>query len=150
MTCEIYIQTNTRNPAVQKTVTARWLISSVLENGQKVTRDGIACVNNATAKKAALIALADALARFNKAAVIKIYISDDFVRNMLIMNMPERWAQNGWHKFRNNQEIKHEMQWMYIKMFLASHAVSYAGADEVRENKILKEMERRLNNVKGK
>lgn len=149
MTCEIYIQTSTRNPAVQKTVKARWLISSALENGQKVTRDGTVSVNNATAKKAALIALADALARFKKAAVIKIYMSDDFVRNMLIGNMPQRWEQNGWHKIRNNQEIRHEKQWMYIKMFLASHAVSYARADEIRDNKILKEMEWRLNNVKG-
>lgn len=147
MKCEIYIQTSTRNPAVQKCVKARWLISSVLGNGQKETRDGIVCMNNATAKQAALTALADALARFNKAAVIRIYISDDFVRNMLVANMPQRWEQNDWHKIRLNQELKHEMQWKYVKSFLSGHAVSYAGADEIRENKTLKEMEWRINNV---
>lgn len=147
MKCEIFIQTSTRNPAVQKTVRARWLISSVLGNGQQMTRDGIVCVNNATAKKAALIALADALSRFTKAAVIKIYISDDFVRNMLIANMPQRWEQNNWHKIRLNQELQHENSWKYVRSFLANHAVSYARAEEVSENKTLKEMEWRLNNV---
>lgn len=148
MKCEIFIQTSTRNPAVQKTVRARWLISSVLGNGQQMTRDGIVCVNNATAKKAALIALADALSRFTKAAVIKIYISDDFVRNMLIANMPQRWEQNNWHKIRLNQELQHENSWKYVRSFLANHAVSYARAEEVSENKTLKEMEWRLNNVR--
>ena len=147
MKCEIFIQTSTRNPAVQKTVRARWLISSVLGNGQQMTRDGIVCVNNATAKKAALIALADALSRFTKAAVIKIYISDDFVRNMLIANMPQRWEQNNWHKIRLNQELQHENSWKYVRSFLANHAVSYARAEEISENKTLKEMEWRLNNV---
>lgn len=149
MKCEIYIQTSTRNPAVQRTVKARWLISSVLGNGQKQTRDGIVCMNNATAKQAALTALADALARFTKAAVIKIYISDDFVRNMLVANMPQRWEQNDWHKIRLNQELKHENLWKYIKMFLAGHAVSYARAEEIRDNQTLKEMEWRMNNVKN-
>ena len=112
-----------------------------------MTRDGIVCVNNATAKKAALIALADALSRFTKAAVIKIYISDDFVRNMLIANMPQRWEQNNWHKIRLNQELQHENSWKYVRSFLANHAVSYARAEEISENKTLKEMEWRLNNV---
>ena len=150
MICEIYVQTSTKNPATQKKVEARWLISSVLADGQKRTKDGSVCLKDATAKKAALMALVDALARFTKAAVIKIYVSDDFVRNMLIANMPQRWEQNDWKKIRGNQPIKNEMQWKYIKGFLSDHAVSYAKAAEVSENKTLKEMEWRMNSVGGK
>lgn len=150
MICEIYIQASTKNPAVQRVVKARWLISSVSANGAKQTRDGIVCLNNATAKQVALIALAEALARFNKAAVIKIYISDDFVREMLIHNMPQRWEANNWHKIRQNLSLAHEMQWKYVRNFLSGHAVSYARAEEVANNQTLKEMEWRMNNVRGK
>jgi ribonuclease HI len=122
----------------------------VLADGQRKTKDGSVCLKDATAKKAALMALSDALARFTKAAVIKIYISDDFVRNMLIANMPQRWEQNDWKKIRGNKDLKNETQWKYIKGFLSDHAVSYAKAAEVSENKTLKEMEWRMNSVGGK
>ena len=148
MICEIYVQTSTKSPARQETVQARWLISSVLADGQKKTKDGSVSLKNATAKKAALMALAEALSRFNKAAVLRIYISDDFVRNMLIANMPQRWEENHWKKIRGNQILKNEMQWKYVRSFLSAHAVSYAKAAEIRENKTLKEMEWRMNNAK--
>ena len=90
MTIEIFIQTKTKNPAVLQTAAARWLIRSVSNAGTVESRDGCVYINNATSKRAALQALCDALSRFNKAAVIKIYVSDDYVRNMLITNMPLR------------------------------------------------------------
>ena len=74
MKVEIYIQTKTKNPAIQKTAQARWLIQSVSTTGQVSSRDGVVCINNATSKRAALSALETALSRFQKAAVIKIYI----------------------------------------------------------------------------
>lgn len=149
MTCEIYIQTNTRNPAVQKMVRARWLIRSVSENGQETTRDGSVSLSNATTKQAALIALSDALQRFTKPAVIRLYISDPFVRNMLVTNMPRRWAANNWKKIRLNGELHHEALWHRIHEILKGHAVSYAGGPELIDNKILKEMDWRMNNVRG-
>ena len=148
MKCEIYIQTSTRNPAVQRTVKARWLISSVLGNGQKQTRDGIVCMNNATAKQAALTALADALARFTKAAVIKIYISDDYVRNMCLTNMPMRWRANDWHKIRQNGTLVHSDLWQRVNTQLANHAVVFATKEECLGSYKLKELEDRLNGVK--
>ena len=149
MTCEIYIHTNTRNPAVQKTVRARWLIRSVSENGQETTRDGSVSLSNATIKQAALMALADALERFTRPAVIRFYISDPFVRNMLVTNMPKRWAANNWKKIRLNGELHHEALWCKVHDSLKTHAVSYAKEPELNENKILKEMDWRLNNVRG-
>lgn len=149
MTCEIYIQTNTRNPAVQKTVRARWLIRSVSENGQETTRDGSVSLSNATTKQAALIALSDALQRFTKPAVIRLYISDPFVRNMLTTNMPRRWAANNWKKIRLNGELHHEALWHKIHEILKVHAVSYAREPDLIDNKILNEMEWRMNNVRG-
>ena len=82
MTIEIFIQTKSKNPAAQKIAQARWLIQSVSNSGQVNSKDGAVSINNATYKRAALQSLVDSLSRFNKAAVIKIYISDDYVRNM--------------------------------------------------------------------
>lgn len=149
MTCEIYIQTSTQNPATQKTVRARWLIRSVSENGQETTRDGSVSLSNATTKQAALIALADALGRFTKPAVIRLYISDPFVRNMLITNMPTRWAANNWRKIRLNGQLHHEALWNKIHNDLKIHAVSYAREPDLINNKILNEMDWRMNNVRG-
>ena len=145
---EIYIQTSTKDIRVQKTVKARYMLCASV-NGQQMTRDGIVCMNNATSKAAALAALLEALERFQKAAVIKIYISDDYVRNMLTMNMPKRWEQNGWHKIRYNSDLKYAAYWKSIKERLSAHAVKYAGADEIKDNRTLKEMEWRINHVRG-
>lgn len=149
MTCEIYIQTNTRNPGIQKTVRARWLIRSVSENGQETTRDGSVSLNNATIKQAALIALAEALQRFTKPAVIRLFISDPFVRNMLITNMPKRWAANQWRKIRLNGQLQYEGLWNKIHDHIKIHAVSYAREPDLINNKILNEMDWRMNNVRG-
>ena len=145
---EIYIQTSTKDIKVQKMAKARYLLCASA-NGQQQTRDGIVCINNATSKAAALAALVQALERFQRPAVIKIYVSDDYVRNMLTMNMPKRWEQNGWHKIRYNSDLKYAAYWQQIKEKLSAHAVKYAQADEIKDNKTLKEMEWRLNHVRG-
>lgn len=149
MTCEIYIHTNTQNPAVLKTVRARWLIRSVSESGQETTRDGSVSLNSATIKQAALIALCESLGRFTKPAVIRLYISDPFVRNMLCTNMPKRWAENNWKKIRQNGQLQHEDLWKKIHSMIKTHAVSYARDPELIDNKIIKEMDWRMNNVKN-
>lgn len=145
---EIYIQTSTKDIRVRKIAKARYLLCASV-NGQQMTRDGIVCINNATSKAAALAALSEALERFKKPAVIKIYVSDDYVRNMLTMQMPARWERNGWHKIRYNAELKHAAYWKRIRELLSAHAVKYAGADEIKDNKTLKEMEWRMNHVRG-
>ena len=75
MKVELYIQGKTKNPAKQKKAQARWLISCALSNGTVESRDGIVILNNATTKRAVLYAMNQALQKFNKAAVIKIFIS---------------------------------------------------------------------------
>lgn len=145
---EIYIQTSTKDIKVQKMVRAKYLLCASA-GGQQQTRDGTVCMTNATAKAAALAALVQALERFQKAAVIKIYISDDYVRNMLIQNMPYRWEQNGWHKIRYNMDLKYQPYWKKIREILSAHAVKYAGADEIKDNQTLKELEWRMNHVRG-
>ena len=145
MRVEIYIQAKTKNPAIQKMAHARWLIRSVVSGGQESKRDGAVVLNNATEKRAVLQALNDALERFNKAAVIKIYVSDDYVRNMFTSNMPKRWKANAWHKIRQNGELKHSDLWIRASQLLSNHAVSFATTDECLNNKQLKEMEEKLN-----
>ena len=145
MTTEIFIRGATKNPAVQKQANAKWSIVCVLNNGAVEKRDGIVCLNNATTKRAVLTALRDALMRFSKAAVIRIYVSDDYVRNALIQGWPKRWKANNWHRIRLNGEIKHLDLWQQISEQLSKHAVSIAGAEEL-ENKNLKYMDWRMKN----
>ena len=148
MTVEIYILGKTKNPAVQRTAWARWLIVCALKNGKVEKRDGVVCINNATTKRAVLVALSQALERFNKAAVLKIYISDDFVRNSLVNGWTMRWKQNNWHKIRLNGQLIHSDLWKVVQSQLSNHAVSFAQAEEL-DNKYIKEMEWRENNVRN-
>ena len=148
MTIEIYIQTKTKNPAVLKTAQSRWLIQSVQKNGQVISKDGAVSISNATSKRAALQSLVDALSRFNKAAVIKIYISDDYVRNMCITKMPNRWKANDWHKIRQNGELKHCDLWVRLYRLMSIHAIAFASKEECQGSYKLKELEDRLNGIK--
>lgn len=144
MKVELYIQGKTKNPAKQKKAQARWLISCALSNGTVESRDGIVILNNATTKRAVLYAMNQALQKFNKAAVIKIFISDDYVRAVFLNKWIGRWKDNDWHKIRLNGDIKHLDLWQQIAVQLSNHAVSFAKGKEL-ENEILKEMNRRLN-----
>lgn len=148
MKIEIFIQTKTKNPAVLKVAQARWLIQSVSNAGQVNSKDGAVSINNATSKRAALQSLVDALSRFNKAAVIKIYISDDYVRNMCLTNMPMRWRANDWHKIRLNGTLVHSDLWQMVNQLLANHAVVFATKEECLGSYKLKELEDRLNGIK--
>ena len=143
MTTEIIIKGATKNPAVQKQAIARWSIVCVLNNGTVEQRDGAVCINNATIKRAVLTALRDALMRFSKAAVIRIYVSDDYVRNALIQGWPQRWKNNNWHKIRLNGDIRHLDLWRQISEQMSKHAVSFAQGEEL-DNKNFKELEEKL------
>ena len=148
MIVEIYIQTKTKNPAVLKTAQARWLIQSVSNSGQVNSKDGFVVISNATEKRAALQSLVDALSRFNKAAVLKIYISDDYVRNMCLTNMPTRWRENDWHKIRQNGTLVHSDLWQQLSSMLSNHAVNFATKEECQSSYKLKELEDRINGIK--
>ena len=143
MTTEIYILGKTKNPALQKTAMARWMIVCVLNSGQVEKRDGAVCLGNATTKKAVLTALMNALKRFNRPAVLKIYISDDFVRSSLVNGWTKRWKENNWHKIRLNGQLAHEELWRQIVVQLSNHAVSYARPEEL-DNKYIHELEEKL------
>lgn len=144
MKVDLYIQGKTKNPARQKKAQAIWLISCVLKDGTVEKRDGAVILNDATTKRAVLYALSQALQKFNKAAVIKIYISDDYVRAVFLNNWISRWKNNSWHKIRLNGNIRHLDLWKQISEQLSNHAVTFARGEELK-NKTFEEMERRLN-----
>ncbi len=145
MKIEIYVLGKTKNPAIQKKAWARWMIVCIKDNGAVEKRDGVVCINNATTKRAVLTALSQALQRFNRAAVLKIYISDDFVRQSLVNGWTMRWKANNWHKIRLNGALIHEDLWRDIQRQLSNHAVTFAKAEEL-DNKYIKELEWRTNN----
>lgn len=147
MKTEIFIQGKTKNPAIQRKAIAKWSIRCVLNNGTVETRDGTVVLSNATTKRAVLVALLTALEKFNKAAVIRIYISDDFVRAVLVNGWLSWWRDNNWHKIRLNGEVRHLDLWQQISQQLSKHAVSFARGEEL-DDKALKEMEWRMNNVR--
>lgn len=141
MRIDLFVMSS-KNPAVQKNAVARWRICAYGPKDMLVDqKSGLSLIPKATNKRAALMALRDALRRFNKAAVITIYVQDDFVRNMLMANMPERWSLHDWKKFRYNRDIQHDDLWREIHTLLRSHAVKYATAEAVAESQIFKEME---------
>lgn len=143
MTVELFIQGKTKNPAKQKKAQARWLISCALNNGTVEKRDGIVILNDATTKRAVLYALDQALKKFNKAAAIKIYISDDYVRAVFINGWLGRWKGNSWHKIRLYGDIKHLDLWQQIAEELSNHAVIFAKGNDLNNENLL-EMERRF------
>lgn len=143
MTVELFIQGKTKNPAKQKKAQARWLISCALNNGTVEKRDGIVILNDATTKRAVLYALDQALKKFNKAAAIKIYISDDYVRAVFLNGWLSRWKGNSWHKIRLNGDIKHLDLWRQIAEELSNHAVIFAKGNDLNNENLL-EMERRF------
>ena len=133
MLTKIYIQGKSKNPAKQRTTWAKWSIVCALNNGTIEKRSGTVCINNATTKRAVLTALSQALSRFNRPAVLKIYITDDFVRNSLCNGWTTRWKQNNWHKIRLNGKLIHEDLWRQVQQQLSNHAVTFASADEIFE-----------------
>ena len=141
MKIELYIKTN-RNPGRQKAAASKWSIIAYNPRGIiGATRNGAVVLPQSTGHKAALTALRDALQRFDKPAVVKIFVSDPFVRNMLVSNMPYRWSCNNWRKFRYSRDIKHIELWQEVNELLKNHAVNYASPDELASNINFKNME---------
>lgn len=134
MRIELYVLSDL-SPSIQKMAAAVWLIRAVEGDKTVSVKTGTAFRVDSTNKKIALIALRDALKRFNKAAIIKLYIADPFVRNMLIANMPSRWADHDWKLFRYNREIRYKELWEEINDLLKNHAVSYASEEELNNKK---------------
>ena len=144
MKIDLYVMGKTKDFQTQKTAWARWQIVCVQNNGTVESRNGVVCINNATTKRAVLCAIRDALQRLKKPAVIKIYISDDYVRNALRNNWTRRWRDNGWHKIRYNQQLVHQDVWQQIESLMSSHAVSFAPPEELN-NKEMSQLEWRMN-----
>ena len=117
MKVDIYIQGKTKNPARLERAQARWLIVCALNNGTQEKRDGVVQLSNATTK-----------------------------RSVLINGWLSRWKSNDWKRIRQNEEVKHLDLWQQIALQLNKHAVSFANGEELN-NRTLKEMEWRLNNV---
>ena len=132
MNTEIHIKPVSRRPQNIKEAKCNYEIICVFDDGRQEARGGSVCIKDASEKRAALAALRDALKRFTKPSLIKIYMGEDFVRNMLQQQMPKRWKDNGWRKIRQNAELKHSDLWQEITELTKQHAVLIAKEEEVR------------------
>lgn len=133
MKTEIHVKPVSKRPQKIQEAKCEYQIICVFDDGKQEARGGFVCIKDASEKQAALIALRDALKRFNRPAVIKIYIHEDFVRNMLQQQMPKRWKNNSWRKIRQNAELKHKELWQEISELTSQHAILIAGKEECKE-----------------
>lgn len=141
MRIELYVLCS-KSPGILKNAKAKWAVCAFDDKGQlKDKRDGVVVSPKSTNKKASLLALRDALKKFNKPAVINLYIQDPFVKNMMQTNMPHRWSTHDWRLFRYNREIKYCSLWQEIHGLIKNHAVKYASSEEMSGNQIIKDME---------
>ncbi len=132
MKTEIHIKPTSRRPQTIREARCDYELVCVYADGRQDAKGGSVCIQDASEKRAALIALRDALKRFNRPSVIKIYIHEDFVRNMLQQQMPRRWKANNWRKIRQNGELKHKDLWQEITELTSQHAVSIAKKEELK------------------
>ncbi len=133
MKTEIHIKPVSRRPQNIKEAKCNYEIICVFDDGRQEARGGSVCIKDASEKRAALTALRDALKRFTKPSLIKIYMGEDFVRNMLQQQMPKRWKNNGWRKIRQNAELKHSDLWQEITELTKQHAVVIAKKEEIKQ-----------------
>lgn len=133
MKTEIHIKPVSRRPQNIKEAKCNYEIICVFDDGRQEARGGSVCIKDASEKRAALTALRDALKRFTKPSLIKIYMGEDFVRNMLQQQMPKRWKDNGWRKIRQNAELKHSDLWQEITELTKQHAVVIAKKEEIKQ-----------------
>lgn len=130
MKTEIHIKPKSKRPQNIREARCDYEIICVFDDGRQEARGGSVCIQDASEKRAALTALRDALKRFTKPSLIKIYMGEDFVRNMLQQQMPKRWRDNGWRKIRQNAELKHRELWQEITELTKQHAVVIAKEEE--------------------
>lgn len=133
MRTEIHIKPVSKRPQTIREARCNYEIICVFDDGRQEARGGAVCIKDASEKRAALIALRDALQRFTKPSMIKIYIGEDFVRNMLRQQMPKRWKENSWRKIRQNGELKHQDLWQEITELMKQHAVVIANKEEIKD-----------------
>lgn len=133
MKTEIHIKPVSKRPQNIKEARCNYEIICVFDDGRQEARGGSVCILDASEKRAALIALRDALKRFTKPSLIKIYMEEDFVRSMLQQQMPKRWKANGWRKIRQNAELKHKDLWQEITELTTQHAVVIAKKEELKK-----------------
>ena len=145
MKVAIFIQTRTKRVGVLKEAKAKWVVECALKDGTVQSRDGIVSCENATESKAALTALRDALKRFTKAADIRLYIGDNYVRNMILNGNLTKWKNNGWQGSRGT--IKMLDLWKEVSELMEMHLISSAYGLEL-DLKRLKKMEEELNGTR--
>lgn len=133
MKTEIHINPETKRPQRIQEARCRYEIICVFDDGRQEARGGSVCIPDASEKTAALIALKQALERFTRPSLIKIYMNEDFCRNMLAQQMPRRWEKNGWRKIRQNAELKHRELWQEITELTKQHAVVIAKKEELKK-----------------
>lgn len=133
MKTEIHVKPVSKRPQNIREAKCNYEIICVYDDGRQEARGGSVCIKDASEKKAALTALRDALQRYTKPSLIKIYMGEDFVRNMLQQQMPKRWKANGWRKIRQNAELKHSDLWQEITELSNQHAVVIAKKEEIKQ-----------------
>ena len=130
MRTEIYIKPRTKRPQNIPEAIVDYELRCIFDDGRQEARGGHVALKNASIKKASLVALIEALKRFNRPQVIKVFIEEPFVRAMLIQGCPSKWKANNWMRIRKGCELHHKEEWQQLTDLMASHAISISKENE--------------------
>ena len=142
MAVEMFIQDEEKCTSQKKEVQARWYIRTVIK-GQVFERDGIVCLRDSTEQRASLLALMDALGRFNKAAEIKLYISNSHIRAAMNNGWLAKWQENNFITTKGDS-VRYASEWQQVSELLKIHKVVMAPKEELG-NRYSNELRRRIN-----
>lgn len=123
MRTKLFITVETQRPGTLKEVKARWDVECILKCGKTVKRSDWVIIENASVKRAALIALRDAFKIFNRATTMTVIIEEPTTRSILINGWLTKWVRNNFTK--KNGEIANVDIWKEIANLISAHYITY-------------------------
>lgn len=137
-TVNIYIHTDIKGPGTKAAGTYIYVLEMATGKG---TLKGIKTLHEVTGNKLQLVALIDALARFNKSCNINIHINSPYVSGTVENERILTWRANGW-KTSRGEDVANKKEWTDLHLALARHEWKFHKLSEDMKNTLEKEMYR--------
>lgn len=123
MRTKLFVTVESLRPGTLKEVKARWDVECILRSGKTVKRSSWISLKDASIKRAALVALKEALKIFNRATTMTVIIEEPTTRSILLNGWLTKWVRNNFTK--KNGEIANVDLWKDIATLISPHYVTY-------------------------
>ena len=140
MQADIYLTLDSKAP--RETVKHYGYVLECRVRGEPVTREGFGTVT-ATYHRATILALREALKRFNQECEITIHAEDEFVLTMIRDRLPE-WMEKGFEN-TDGKPVKNETEWRALWEVSKMHQLSITAECHGYSEWILEEIKKRKN-----